>query len=149
MQKKKKKIAVTKTKSVKKAVSKPIIKKAGKKLVVTKTVQLEKVTLQVSEKQKKKTLVQETSATALEKPRPDTKNFSEEQLDNYKKWLKFQKQFADKAPENYIMSGNFDVKTPLQHKIHGWGVVVQRRDNYIDVLFEVGLKTLIVNYKNT
>ncbi len=45
------------------------------------------------------------------------------------------------------MSSDFDLKTALNHKIHGWGVVVQRRDNYIDVLFEVGLKTLIVNYK--
>lgn len=155
MQKKKKKIAASKTKSIKKATVKPIVKKAAKKLAVSKRIQaqavlsVEKVALQVVQKSKKPSAHETAAAAVVDKPRIDTKSFTEEQLDNYKKWLKFQKQFADKAPESYNMSGNFDVKTPLQHKIHGWGVVVQRRDNYIDVLFEAGLKTLIVNYKNT
>lgn len=131
----KKKVVKAKVKTVQKAVEKPIVKKATTKITKEKLV----VVSQKTEVQVAKSTSQDT--------RVDTRNLTEGQLENYKKWLKFQKQLADKAPENYSMSADFEVKTPLQHKTHGWGVVVQKRDNYIDVLFESGLKTLIVNYK--
>lgn len=133
----KKKVAKAKVKTVQKAVAKPIVKKATTK--ATK----EKVTV-VTQKTEVQVVTAKTSATDS---RVDTRNLTEGQLENYKKWLKFQKQLSDKAPEHYSMNADFEVKTPLQHKTHGWGVVVQKRDNYIDVLFESGLKTLIVNYK--
>ncbi len=72
---------------------------------------------------------------------------SEEEAQLVKKWQKLQKQYAEEKAENYAISGFFEIKTPLSHKVHGWGLVLNRRENYIDVIFETGMKTLIINYK--
>ena len=77
----------------------------------------------------------------------DTKKLTADQLENYKKWLKLQRQHGDEAAPEYQMTQDFEIKSTLKHKVHGWGVVLQRRDNYIDVLFEMGMKTLVCNYK--
>lgn len=77
----------------------------------------------------------------------DTKKLTADQLENYKKWLKLQRQHGEDAAPEYQMTLDFEIKSTLKHKVHGWGVVLQRRDNYIDVLFELGMKTLVCNYK--
>lgn len=149
---KKKKVAKTKTKAVKATASKnaqtkPIVKKAAKKLAPKKVeTKSEAVKPQLKSQPKvEKTKAQET--TPILSSKIDFKNLSAEAQEQYKRWLKLQKQLAEEKTIDYRMTEDFELKTPIAHKVHGWGVVMQKRDNYIDVLFEVGLKTLIVNYK--
>ncbi len=164
MQKKKKvskaKAAKTKTstKTAKKATAKKAEKKVAKKTVkkVEKPAKKVKKTAAKKTKKAKKAPVRLTNkpVATIENPqlnepitREDFKNMSPEAQEHYKRWLKLNKQLADEAPQEYRMSEDYEIKTPLQHKVHGWGVVMQKRDNYIDVIFENGIKTLIVNYK--
>ena len=139
---KKKKVAKTKTKAVKATASKnaqtkPIVKKAAKKLAPKK---IEAKTEAIKPQPKAET-------APIQSSRVDFKNLSPDAQEQYKRWLKLQKQLAEEKTHDYRMTEDFELKTPISHKVHGWGVVMQKRDNYIDVLFEVGLKTLIVNYK--
>ena len=75
-------------------------------------------------------------------------NLTEEANQLLKKWQKLSKQYADEKPVSYAITGLYDIKSLLTHKIHGWGIVLNRRENYIDVLFEGGMKTLIMNFKD-
>lgn len=149
---KKKKVAKAKAKAVKTTKSKnakstPVVKKVAKKVA--------------AKKSSKKTVAVKAQATTAPKvkanpakaaapvyvPGVDFKSLSPEAQEQYKRWLKLQKQLAEEKVQDYKMTEDFELKTPISHKVHGWGVVLQKRDNYIDVLFETGLKTLIVNYK--
>ena len=87
-------------------------------------------------------------APKVEVAKPISAELSEEEAQLVKKWQKLQKQYAEEKPQNYAITGFYDVKTPIIHKILGWGVVLNRRENYIDVLFETGMKTLLINFKN-
>jgi hypothetical protein len=89
----------------------------------------------------------ENPATNAPISKDDFKNMSADAQEHYKKWLKLHKQLSVEKANEYKMTEDFELKAPLSHKVHGWGVVMQKRDNYIDVLFEAGVKTLIVNYK--
>ena len=157
MQKKKK---VSKTQPVKKvAVKSAPAKTAAKKAV--KVVEKEpvveaKVAAPKAPKAKKAAKVKTPPRPAHTAENPATnapitkevfKNMSSDDQDHYKKWLKLHKQLSVEKPNEYRMTEDFELKAPISHKVHGWGVVMQKRDNYIDVLFEAGLKTLIVNYK--
>lgn len=73
---------------------------------------------------------------------------SEEASQLLKKWQKLNKQYSEEASQAYLITGAYDIKSLLTHKIHGWGIVLNRRENYIDVLFESGMKTLIMNFKD-
>jgi hypothetical protein len=50
-------------------------------------------------------------------------------------------------PVSYKMSDNYEAKTPLLHKVLGWGYVLTSQNNRLEVLFEEGIKFLIANYK--
>lgn len=101
----------------------------------------------VSAQKSEASAVLKTKDVAI-KTKIDPKNLSADALEQYKRWLKYQKQLAEEKTLEYKMSASYEMKAPLNHKVHGWGVVVQKRDNYIDVLFEAGIKTLITNYKD-
>jgi hypothetical protein len=64
-----------------------------------------------------------------------------------KQWRQMHDQLKNVKPAVYTLSGNYEAKTPLQHKVLGWGYVLKNKGNRIDVLFEEGLKTLVTNYK--
>lgn len=150
---KKKKVSKSKTQGIKKAAAKPaakkVVKKAVEKKVSPKVVAEPKV-----EKKAAKLKVEPKAAPVVESnssftpiSKEDFKNMSADAQEHYKKWLKLHKQLSVEKPMEYRMTEDFELKAPISHKVHGWGVVMQKRDNYIDVLFEAGLKTLIVNYK--
>lgn len=46
----------------------------------------------------------------------------------------------------YEMSGDYKADSPIQHKVLGWGYVLSKKDNRIEVLFREGIKTLITRY---
>ena len=155
---KKKKVSKSKTQPVKKASAKsakatPVAKKAAKKPVEKKVTpkavaepKAEKKATKVKAEPKEAPVVESNSSiTPISKE--DFKNMSADAQEHYKKWLKLHKQLSVEKPIEYRMTEDFEIKAPISHKVHGWGVVMQKRDNYIDVLFEAGLKTLIVNYK--
>lgn len=48
--------------------------------------------------------------------------------------------------KNYKMSESFEVRTPIMHKVLGWGFILSSENNRIQVLFKDGVKTLITNY---
>ena len=60
--------------------------------------------------------------------------------------LLFEKSKAVK-PIPYKMTDVFEPKTPIQHKTLGWGYVLSNQNDRLEVLFEVGIKMLISNYK--
>ena len=162
---KKNKVSKTKSKPAKPAKSgktaapskvkaKPVAKKLEKKVEAKSKKPIEKAPTKAAVKPTEITVKEiqkpvESKAlnhhTAITKE--EFKNMSADAQEHYKKWLKLQKQMAVEKAMDYKMTDDFEIKTPISHKVHGWGVVVQKRDNYIDVLFEAGLKTLIVNYK--
>ena len=51
-------------------------------------------------------------------------------------------------PLPYKMSDNFEARTPLLHKVLGWGYVLSSQNNRLEVLFKDGVKVLIANYKS-
>jgi hypothetical protein len=57
-------------------------------------------------------------------------------------WFSGVKAWGDKIVPSYEPSKFFDKKDVLDHPAFGKGVVQTKRDNKIDVLFKVGLKTL-------
>lgn len=159
MQKKKKaskaKAAAKKTVS-KVAQAKPAAKKVAKKphakaekAVMNKSepVAAAKRAVPKAEKLKAKPVQTEAPAPVSMLSKEEFKNMTPEAQEHYKKWLKLHKQLSVEKPLEYKMTSDFEIKAPISHRVHGWGVVIQKRDNYIDVLFEGGLKTLIVNYK--
>jgi hypothetical protein len=140
---KKKKVTTSKTKTPKKspaAVAKTVAKPAKKAAPakITAKPMVEKAPVAVAK----------PASEEGHKPRVDVKSLSAEAQEQYKKWLKLHKQLGEEKVEEYKMTADYEIKVPLKHKVHGWGVVIQKRDNYIDVLFEIGMKTLIVNYKD-
>jgi hypothetical protein len=57
-------------------------------------------------------------------------------------WFSGVKAWGDKPVQGFAPDKFFDKKEVLEHPTFGKGVVQTRRDNKIDVLFKVGLKTL-------
>lgn len=112
-------------------------KEAPVKAKAVKAPKLEAVEAEAPKKVPKQTAAQVRAAAAL----------SEEESQLLKKWQKLNKQYAEDTPQAYLITGNYDIKSLITHKTHGWGIVLNRRENYIDVLFEVGMKTLIMNFK--
>ena len=64
-----------------------------------------------------------------------------------KKWIQLYEQSKKKKPAAYNMTEAYEPKTPIQHKILGWGYIIEARENRIDVLFKDGMRTLISNFK--
>lgn len=141
---------IAKAKPVKKEVKAkpaPVAKKAAEP--AKKTQVMPKVALKKAEE----TVAPAASApilTVVEKPPKSTAKSRAEAAalnEEQKKWSALHEQLKKKKAVPYVMSGDFPAKTPLEHKVLGWGYVIEARENRIDVLFESGMKTLISNYK--
>ena len=63
-----------------------------------------------------------------------------------RRWqLLFEKSKGIRA-QVYEMSADYKADTPIQHKVLGWGYILSKKDNRIEVLFKEGIKTLITKY---
>lgn len=83
------------------------------------------------------------AAKKEKKVKIDKTGLSEDQV----KWHELHEKYkALKAP-NYSISGQFEAKTPLQHKIFGWGYILSNEYDRLEVLFEDGKRMLISNRK--
>ncbi|MGZ3769748.1 MAG: hypothetical protein ACXVCP_07925 [Bdellovibrio sp.] len=92
----------------------------------------------------KKEEVSETAkAPKKEKKVKLDKSFSEDQA----KWHElYDKYKSIKAPA-YTITGQYEAKSPIQHKIFGWGFILSNEYDRLEVLFEDGKRMLISNRK--
>ena len=49
----------------------------------------------------------------------------------------------------YKMSATYSPRTPIHHKVLGWGYVLSNQNDRLEVLFKDGIKILISNYKGS
>lgn len=64
------------------------------------------------------------------------------------KWLELRDKNKNIKPLPYRMSEVFLEKTPIEHKVLGWGFVLSVVNDRLEVLFRSGIKHLISNYKS-
>lgn len=58
----------------------------------------------------------------------------------------YEKHYADEA-KDYKISEAFEAKTPLQHKLFGWGFILSNEFDRLEVIFKDGRRMLISNRK--
>lgn len=63
------------------------------------------------------------------------------------KWNALYRKAKDVDAAPYSMKKTFAPKTPIVHKVLGWGYVLANRNDRLEVLFKDGIKYLISNYK--
>jgi urease alpha subunit len=106
-------------------------------------------------KKKTKTVVSEKAAAPEKKKKKAKKKtkkqlLEEEKLDQIgKKWAAlFRKsQKLEVKPKTYSMRNEYEAKTPIQHKVLGWGYILSNKNDRLEVLFKDGIRFLISNYK--
>jgi hypothetical protein len=66
-----------------------------------------------------------------------------------KKWTSLQKKSDSKGlkAQVYNMTKSYEAQTPIEHKVLGWGYILNNINNRLEVLFKDGVKYLISNYK--
>ena len=66
-----------------------------------------------------------------------------------KKWTSLQKKSDSKGlkAQAYNMTKSYEAQTPIEHKVLGWGYILNNINNRLEVLFKDGVKYLISNYK--
>ncbi|MES2856019.1 MAG: hypothetical protein V4692_09150 [Bdellovibrionota bacterium] len=90
---------------------------------------------------------------AMEKPITEKKKKKDELKidrtgDLETQWKTLFEKSKSVKPLPYKMSESYDARTPLQHKVLGWGYVLTSQNNRLEVLFKDGIKFLISNYKS-
>lgn len=63
------------------------------------------------------------------------------------KWLSLRNRAEVIKTEPYNMRGTYEIDTAIEHKVMGWGYVLDSRNDRLEVLFKDGIKYLISNYK--
>ncbi len=73
----------------------------------------------------------------------DKAGLSEDQI----KWHELHEKHKGMKAPAYSISGQFEAKSPLQHKLFGWGFILSNEYDRLEVLFEDGKRMLISNRK--
>lgn len=73
----------------------------------------------------------------------DKTGLSEDQV----KWHEMHEKYKGVKAPMYTISAQFEAKTPIQHKIFGWGYVLSNEYDRLEVIFEDGKRMLISNRK--
>lgn len=63
------------------------------------------------------------------------------------KWRQLFEKTQEVEASPYKMSGTYEAKTPIKHKVLGWGYVLTANNSRIEVLFQDGIKTLVTDFK--
>jgi hypothetical protein len=64
-----------------------------------------------------------------------------------KKWTDYKQKYGSEKAVPYSMAAVYESGQPLQHKVLGWGYIINVQNDRLEVLFESGPKMLISNYK--
>ena len=67
--------------------------------------------------------------------------------EDLKRWSDYRDKFGSERTVPYSMSGVFEAKQSISHKVLGWGYILSVQNDRLEVLFESGTKMLISNYK--
>lgn len=62
-------------------------------------------------------------------------------------WAQLKEKYKALKPVAYKMSESFEARTPILHKVLGWGFIITNQNDRLEVLFQQGIKFLISNYK--
>ncbi len=62
-------------------------------------------------------------------------------------WMSLYERSKELEALPYKMSGTYEAKTAIMHKVLGWGFVLSSQNDRLEVLFKDGIKILIANYK--
>lgn len=65
------------------------------------------------------------------------------------KWEALYAKAGDLEAVPYKMSGVYEPRSAIMHKILGWGYVLNAQNDRLEVLFKDGVKMLISNYKTS
>lgn len=65
-----------------------------------------------------------------------------------KKWANLYKKAQNTEALPYNMANSYESNVAIEHKIHGWGFILENRNDRLEVLFQSGIKYLISNYKS-
>jgi hypothetical protein len=140
-------------KPVPKALTKGAPKGPAKPVAEEKVVSKEQATKVVEIIPKAATTIptDETAAPAVakkaKKAEKDPLQGLEKVTDPAEKWATLYERAKSLAAEPYKMSGTYEAKTPILHKVLGWGYVMSVLNDRMEVLFKDGIKVLISNYK--
>lgn len=63
------------------------------------------------------------------------------------KWSSLYRKTQEVEPKPYNMRGEYEAKTPIMHKLLGWGYILSNRNDRLEVLFKDGIRYLISNYR--
>lgn len=149
------------TKAVKKIAEKSSVKEVQKKAAVSKMVaKAEKlVAAKPVEKTEKPALAKSVDSvkttSSVAKPAPAAKKvripipegLTGEAAKLALKWRQLFEKSQEEEAQPYKMTGSYLAKSPIKHKILGWGYVLSSNNNRIEVLFQNGIKTLVTDYK--
>lgn len=62
-------------------------------------------------------------------------------------WMQIKEKNKALKAMPYKMSESFEARTPILHKVLGWGFIISNQNDRLEVLFQQGIKFLISNYK--
>lgn len=131
------------------APAKPVVKapaKAAKPEVKAKAPVVEK-----APKAEKKAAAPAPAPVEVEAPKKEKKvkidktGLTEDQV----KWHELHEKYKGTKAPAYTIAAQFEAKTPLEHKIFGWGYILSNEYDRLEVLFEDGKRMLISNRKLT
>lgn len=77
------------------------------------------------------------------KAKIDRTGLNEEQL----KWHELHEKLKGVKAPAYTISGQYEAKTPIAHKIFGWGFILSNEYDRLEVLFQDAKRMLISNRK--
>jgi hypothetical protein len=63
------------------------------------------------------------------------------------KWMSLQNKNKNIKAPAYNMQKTFAARSPISHKVLGWGYILSNNNDRLEVLFKDGIKNLISNYK--
>lgn len=64
------------------------------------------------------------------------------------KWSSLFKKSQDLVAKPYNMKQSYEAKTPIMHKVLGWGYILTNKNDRLEVLFKDGIRFLISNYRS-
>ncbi|MFS4460967.1 hypothetical protein [Bdellovibrio sp. HCB2-146] len=105
-----------------------------------------KIEKPAKEEKKAKAPIVEEEAVAPKKEKKakiDKTGMSEDQL----RWAELHEKYKSVKANAYSIGGQFEAKTPISHKIFGWGFILSNEYDRLEVLFEDGKRMLISNRK--
>lgn len=121
---------------------KPVSKTEEKVIAKAESAKTSKATKQKNEAAK----VIKIESAAEEVPSKRAKKY-EGATEEESRWLELQDKHRNIKALPYKMSGSYLEKTPIEHKVLGWGFVLSVINDRLEVLFRSGIKHLISNYK--